>query len=204
LASTSEVYGDPLVHPQPESYPGNVTPVGPRSVYNEAKRFAEALSMAWHRRHGVAVGIARIFNTYGPRLRPEDGRVVSTFLSQALQGRDLTVYGDGSQTRSLCFIDDLVRGLVALGDSPLVGPVNLGNPEEVTVTELARRIIDLTGGHSTLAAGPLSEDDPRRRRPDITLARRRLGWEPVVTLDEGLRRTAEYLSGLLRPLPGMP
>ena len=190
LASTSEVYGDPLVHPQAETYWGNVNPVGVRSVYDEAKRFAEALTMAWHRARGTDVGIVRIFNTYGPRLRPGDGRVVSNFLTQAIEGRPLTVYGDGSQTRSLCFVDDEVAGILALLDSDLTGPVNIGNPDELTVLELAHAVLSLTGSPSTIAYEPLPADDPTRRRPDITVARRELGWEPVVALEEGLRRTA--------------
>jgi len=194
LASTSEVYGDPLVHPQPETYWGNVNPVGPRSVYDEAKRFAEALTMATHRARGVDVGIVRIFNTYGPRLRPGDGRVVSNFLVQALQGRPLTVYGDGSQTRSLCFVDDEVAGILALLDSELTGPVNIGNPDELTVLELAHAVLELTGSSSPIVHEPLPVDDPTRRRPDNTVARRELGWEPLVPLEEGLRRTAEFFS----------
>jgi dTDP-glucose 4,6-dehydratase len=194
LASTSEVYGDPVVHPQPESYWGNVNPVGPRSVYDEAKRFAEALTMATHRATGLDVGILRIFNTYGPRLRPGDGRVVSNFLVQAIEGRPLTVYGDGSQTRSLCFVDDEVAGILALLDSSLTGPVNIGNPDELTVLELAHAVLALTGSSSTVVYEPLPTDDPTRRRPDITLARRELGWEPVVALEEGLRRTAEFFT----------
>jgi len=192
LASTSEVYGDPLVHPQREDYWGNVNPVGPRSVYDESKRFAESLTMAWHRTHGTNVSIVRIFNTYGPRLRPGDGRVVSNFLVQSLEGRPLTVYGDGSQTRSLCFVDDEVAGIVALLDSDLTGPVNIGNPNELTVLELARAVIELTGSSSTIAFEPLPVDDPSRRRPDITLARTALGWEPRIGLEEGLGRTAEF------------
>jgi dTDP-glucose 4,6-dehydratase len=189
LASTSEVYGDPLVHPQTESYWGNVNPVGPRSVYDEAKRFAEALTIAWHSTHGLDVGIARIFNTYGPRLRPGDGRVVSNFVSQALEHRPLTVYGDGTQTRSLCFVDDQIKGLLALMGSGVVGPVNIGNPFEVTVLELAERVIALTGSPSRMEYMPLPKDDPTRRCPDISLARNQLGWEPMVGLDEGLTRT---------------
>jgi dTDP-glucose 4,6-dehydratase len=192
LASTSEVYGDPTVHPQPETYWGNVNPVGPRSVYDEAKRFAEALTMAWHRADGVDVGIVRIFNTYGPRLRPGDGRVVSNFLVQAIEGRPLTVYGDGSQTRSLCYVDDEVAGILALFDSGLTGPVNIGNPAELSVLDLAHAVLELTGSSSSITFEPLPTDDPTRRRPDISLARRALGWEPKVTLEEGLRRTAEY------------
>jgi dTDP-glucose 4,6-dehydratase len=194
LASTSEVYGDPVVHPQPETYWGNVNPVGPRSVYDEAKRFAEAITMATHRAKGVDIGILRIFNTYGPRLRPGDGRVVSNFLVQAIEGRPLTVYGDGSQTRSLCFVDDEVRGILALLDSSLIGPVNIGNPTELTVLELAHAVLALTGSSSPIVYEPLPTDDPTRRRPDIALARRELGWEPVVPLEEGLRRTAEFFT----------
>ena len=192
LASTSEVYGDPEVHPQTEAYWGNVNPVGPRSVYDEAKRFAEALTMAHHRERGTNVGIARIFNTYGPRLRPDDGRVVSNFLLQALRGEPLTVYGDGSQTRSLCYVSDEVGGLVALLDSELTGPVNIGNPDEYTVLELAQVVIDLTGSGSTIVHLPLPLDDPTRRRPDISLARSALGWEPTTGLKEGLTQTAAY------------
>ena len=193
LASTSEVYGDPSVHPQPEDYRGNVNPIGPRSVYDEAKRFAEALTMAWHRAEGADVGIARIFNTYGPRLAPGDGRVGSNFLVQALAGRPLTVYGDGSQTRSLCFVTDEVAGLLALLDSELTGPVNVGNPDEISVLDLARTVIELTGSSSEIIHEPLPVDDPTRRCPDISLAREALGWEPVVSLAEGLRATADHL-----------
>lgn len=194
MASTSEVYGDPDVHPQAESYWGNVNPVGPRSVYDEAKRFSEAMTMAHHRAIGTDVGIARIFNTYGPRLRPDDGRVVSNFLLQAMRGEPLTVYGDGSQTRSLCYVEDEVRGLLALFDSTLTGPVNLGNPDEYTVLQLARTVIDLLGSSSGIEHLPLPTDDPTRRRPDITVARAELGWEPTTGLEEGLRRTATYLA----------
>jgi len=190
LASTSEVYGDPAVHPQTESYWGNVNSVGPRSVYDEAKRFAEALTMAHHRQSGTDVAIVRIFNTYGPRLRPDDGRVVSNFLVQALQGEPLTVYGDGSQTRSLCYVDDEVRGLIALFDSELTGPVNIGNPDEYTVLELAQTVVELLGSASPIVHLPLPVDDPTRRRPDITLARTALGWEPTTGLHEGLATTA--------------
>ena len=193
MASTSEVYGDPDVHPQAETYWGHVNPVGPRSVYDEAKRFSEALTMAHHRTLGTDVAIARIFNTYGPRLRPDDGRVVSNFLLQAMRGESLTVYGDGSQSRSLCYVEDEVRGLLALYDSDLTGPVNIGNPDEYTVLELARTIIDLLGSSSTVEHRPLPTDDPTRRRPDITVARAELGWEPTTSLEEGLTRTAEYL-----------
>jgi dTDP-glucose 4,6-dehydratase len=193
LASTSEVYGDPQVHPQPESYWGHVNPVGPRGVYDEAKRFAEAMAMAYHRAHGVEVRIARIFNTYGPRLRPGDGRVVSNFLVQALGGDPLTLYGDGSQTRSFCYVDDLIRGLLALLDAGETGPVNIGNPVEHTVRQLAETILEVTGSSSSLVLEPLPVDDPTQRRPDIALARRLLGWEPTVRLDDGLARTAEWL-----------
>jgi dTDP-glucose 4,6-dehydratase len=194
LASTSEVYGDPEVHPQTESYWGNVNPIGPRSVYDEAKRFAEALTMAWHRTLGIDIGIVRIFNTYGPRLRPGDGRVVSNFLTQALEGRPLTVYGDGSQTRSLCFVSDEVAGILALLDSSVTGPVNIGNPDEHTVLELARTVLEVTGSSSEIAHAPLPVDDPTRRRPDISVARRELAWEPVIDLEDGLRRTADFFS----------
>ncbi|MCZ7534791.1 MAG: SDR family oxidoreductase [Acidimicrobiia bacterium] len=189
LASTSEVYGDPLVHPQRESYWGNVNPVGPRAVYDEAKRFAETLTMTYHRLHGLSAGIARIFNTYGPRLRPGDGRVVSNFLVQAMENRPLTVYGDGSQTRSFCFVDDEARGLVSLLDSDLVGPVNIGNPDEFTVLELAKIIVELTGAESEIVFEDLPVDDPTRRCPDIARARELLGWEPRVNLREGLALT---------------
>jgi dTDP-glucose 4,6-dehydratase len=204
LASTSEVYGDPDVHPQTEGYWGNVNPIGPRSVYDEAKRFAEALTMAHHRTLGTDVAIVRIFNTYGPRLRPDDGRVVSNFLIQALRGEPLTVYGDGSQTRSLCYVDDEVRGLIALFDSDLTGPVNVGNPDEYTVLELARTVVDLFGSPSPIVHLPLPVDDPTRRRPDITLARTALGWEPTTALRDGLARTAEAVAeeaGVALPAP---
>ena len=194
LASTSEIYGDPLVHPQDEDYWGNVNSVGPRSVYDEAKRFAEAISVAYRRTHGVDVGIARIFNTYGPRMRPHDGRVVSSFITQALTGEPLTIYGDGKQTRSFCYVDDLVRGLVALIDSAEPGPFNLGNPVERTVTELAERVLELTGSPSQIQYHPLPVDDPCRRRPVITRARDTLGWAPEVDIDEGLRRTADWFA----------
>lgn len=189
LASTSEVYGDPEVHPQVESYWGHVNPIGPRSPYDEGKRFAEAVSMAWERTGRVRVRIARIFNTYGPRMRSDDGRVVPAFLERSLAGRPLVVHGDGLQTRSLCYVDDLVEGLIALEGAPDPGPYNLGNPEEITILDLARKVIELTGSKSRIEHGPLPKDDPRRRRPDITRARERLGWRPRVTLEEGLRRT---------------
>ncbi|MDA8312551.1 MAG: SDR family oxidoreductase [Actinomycetota bacterium] len=192
LASTSEVYGDPEVHPQTESYRGNVDPIGPRSVYDEAKRFAEALTMAAHRARGVDVGIARIFNTYGPRLSADDGRVVSNFCVQALRTRPLTVYGDGTQTRSLCYVDDQVDGLLALLDARVTGPVNIGNPDERTVAELAAKVLEITGSRSGIEHRPLPADDPSRRCPDITRARRELGWSPKVGLDDGLSRTVSW------------
>ncbi len=192
LASTSEVYGDPLVHPQPEDYWGNVNPVGERGVYDEAKRFGEALAMAYHRYHGVGVRIARIFNTYGPRMRIDDGRALPTFMSQALRGDPLTVYGDGSQTRSFCYVDDLVEGLYRLLMSDLTEPVNVGNPDEVTIKEFAEEIIEVTGSTSGIVYEPLPEDDPQVRQPDITTAKEQLGWEPEVDRPEGLRRTLEY------------
>jgi len=192
LASTSEVYGDPLVHPQPETYWGNVNPIGPRGVYDEAKRFAEAMAMAYHRHHGVDVRIVRIFNTYGPHMRPDDGRVVSTFIVQALAGQPLTVHGDGKQTRSFCYVDDEVRGLVALLDSDYVGPVNIGNPTEFTVLDLAETVLDVTGSTSELRFDPRPVDDPAQRRPDLTLARKLLGWEPEIGLPEGVARTARW------------
>ena len=194
LASTSEIYGDPEVHPQVESYRGNVDPTGPRSVYDEAKRFAESLTMAMHRTHGVNVGIARIFNTYGPRLSPGDGRVVSNFIVQALRGEPLTVYGDGSQTRSLCFVDDEIGGLLALLDSSLTGPVNIGNPDERTVADLAHFVLEVTGSSSGIVFEPLPTDDPTRRCPDITLARTELGWEPTTGLREGIDKTIDYFA----------
>jgi dTDP-glucose 4,6-dehydratase len=198
LASTSEVYGDPDVHPQPEEYWGNVNPVGPRGVYDEAKRFAEAITMAYHRYHGLDVRIVRIFNTYGPRQRLADGRVVSNFLVQALQGKPLTIYGEGDQTRSFCYVDDEVRGLVALLDGDVVGPINIGNPGEFTVRELAEIVLDVTGSSSELTFEPLPVDDPTQRKPDITKARELLGWEPKVDLRTGLERTAEWFRQALR------
>jgi dTDP-glucose 4,6-dehydratase len=192
LASTSEVYGDPQVHPQPESYWGHVNPVGPRGVYDEAKRFAEAMVMAYHRFHGLDTRIVRIFNTYGSRMRPNDGRVISNFIVQALRGEALTVYGDGSQTRSFCHVSDEVEGIYRLFLSDQSGPMNVGNPLELGVRMLAERVIALTGSPSTIAYRPLPVDDPKVRRPDISLARRTLGWEPRVSLDEGLRATIPY------------
>ncbi len=197
LASTSEVYGDPLVHPQTESYWGNVNPIGPRGVYDEAKRFAEAMTMAYHRAHGVDTRIIRIFNTYGPRMRPNDGRVVSNFIVQALKGEPLTMYGDGRQTRSFCFVEDEVDGIYRLfmhGDSQ---PTNIGNPNEFTVRQLAEIVIELTGSASKIESRPLPEDDPKVRKPDITRARTMLGWEPKVELREGVRRTIEYFRTVL-------
>lgn len=196
LASTSEVYGDPLIHPQPESYWGNVNPVGPRGVYDEAKRFSEAMVMAYHRVHGVETRIVRIFNTYGPRMRPHDGRVVPTFIQQALQNEPLTIFGDGSQTRSFCYVDDLVDGIYRLLLSDRDQPTNVGNPHEMSIAVFAERILELTGSASTLDYRPLPEDDPKTRQPDITAARRDLGWEPRVPLDEGLAKTIEYFRAL--------
>jgi dTDP-glucose 4,6-dehydratase len=197
LASTSEVYGDPQVHPQPESYWGHVNPVGPRGVYDEAKRFAEAITMAYHRYHGVDTRIVRIFNTYGPRMRPNDGRVVSNFIVQALRGEPLSVYGDGQQTRSFCYVDDLVDGIYRLFHSDRVEPTNVGNPNEFTVQELAELVLRKTGSASTLARHPLPADDPKVRQPDITVAREVLGWEPRVPLEEGLERTIGYFRQLV-------
>ncbi len=194
LASTSEVYGDPLIHPQPESYWGNVNPIGPRGVYDEAKRYAEAVTMAYHRLHDVDVRIVRIFNTYGPRMRPEDGRVVTNFISQALRGEPLTVYGDGSQTRSFCFVDDQVEGQLALLDGEHTGPINIGNDGEFTMLELAEVVVAVTGSDSEVTFEPLPTDDPTRRRPDLTEAAAKLGWKPRVDLREGIARTAEYIA----------
>jgi dTDP-glucose 4,6-dehydratase len=203
LASTSEVYGDPEVHPQPETYWGNVNPIGPRGVYDEAKRYAEALTMAYHRQQGVDTAIVRIFNTYGPRMRPNDGRAIPTFLRQALQDRPMTVFGDGSQTRSFCFVEDEVRGLIALAESGHHQPVNVGNPEEYTLLQLAETVIEVTESRSEIVHEALPVDDPQVRQPDITLARQILGWEPTVGLREGLKRTIqaagpEALIGSLR------
>jgi dTDP-glucose 4,6-dehydratase len=193
FASTSEIYGDSLVHPQPESYWGNVSSTGPRSVYDEAKRFGEALSMAYFRHEGVNVGIVRIFNTYGPRLRRGDGRVVSNFIYQALSGMPLTIYGDGLQTRSFCYVDDLVAGLLAMIDQcGLVGPINIGNPQEITVLELAQRVLGITGSASELTYFPAPVHDPVRRQPDISLARATLEWSPKVSLEDGLERTVQW------------
>jgi dTDP-glucose 4,6-dehydratase len=195
LASTSECYGDPLVHPQSEDYWGNVNPVGPRGVYDEAKRFAEAMTMAYQRFHGVETRIVRIFNTYGPRMRLNDGRALPAFMSQALRGEDVTVFGDGSQTRSFCYVDDLIEGITRLlwSDEPL--PTNIGNPSEITILEFAQRVVELTGSASKIVHKPLPQDDPKVRQPDITKARRVLGWEPTVELADGLERTLAYFQG---------
>ncbi len=193
LASTSEVYGDPQVHPQPETYWGHVNPIGPRGVYDEAKRYAEALTMAYHRQQGVDTAIVRIFNTYGPRMRPHDGRAIPTFLRQALEAKPLTVFGDGSQTRSFCFVDDLVRGLILLAESGEHLPVNIGNPAEMTLLELAEAVVRATGSASKIVFEALPVDDPQVRQPDITRAQQLLGWEPEIGLDEGLRRTLDSL-----------
>jgi dTDP-glucose 4,6-dehydratase len=197
LASTSEVYGDPHVHPQPESYWGHVNPIGPRGVYDEAKRFAEAMTMAYHRHHGVDTRIVRIFNTYGPRMRAQDGRVVSNFIVQALRQEPLTVYGDGVQTRSFCYVDDLIDGIVRLFERGDPEPTNIGNPAEFTVRQLAEQVLRLTGSPSPIVERPLPVDDPRQRRPDITRATTMLGWKPTVALEEGLRRTIAYFTQLL-------
>jgi dTDP-glucose 4,6-dehydratase len=197
LASTSEVYGDPEIHPQPESYWGHVNPVGPRGVYDEAKRFAEAMTMAYHRYHGVDTRIVRIFNTYGPRMRQHDGRVVSNFCVQALCNKPLTIYGDGSQTRSFCYVSDLIEGIYRLFNSDCSDPVNIGNPVEFTVKQLAEMVVEMTGSPAGIEEKPLPEDDPKVRQPDITQARELLSWEPKVELREGLRRTLEYFAGVL-------
>jgi dTDP-glucose 4,6-dehydratase len=197
ITSTSEVYGDPLVHPQPEAYWGNVNPIGPRSCYDESKRFAEALTMAYHRHVGLDVRIVRVFNTYGPRMKPGDGRVVSNFLVQAMSGAPITIYGDGRQTRSFCYVDDEVDGIVAVLDGSLTGPVNIGNPNEFTIQELADLVVALTGSRSPIVRERRPVDDPTRRRPDITLARQELGWEPKFELREGLARTAAWLRSVL-------
>ncbi|HME96468.1 MAG TPA: UDP-glucuronic acid decarboxylase family protein [Methylomirabilota bacterium] len=197
LASTSEVYGDPLVHPQREDYWGNVNPVGPRGVYDEAKRFAEAITMAYHRYHKVETRIIRIFNTYGPRMRVEDGRAIPAFMSQALRGEDVTIFGDGSQTRSLCYVSDLVDGIYRLMMSNTSDPVNIGNPYELTIRQLAERVVALSGSRSKIVEKPLPVDDPKVRQPDITRARTLLGWEPKVQLDEGLPKTLAYFRSKL-------
>lgn len=202
-ASTSEVYGDPEIHPQPESYWGKVNPVGPRSCYDEGKRCAETLFFDYWRQHKLRIKVMRIFNTYGPRMHPDDGRVVSNFIVQALKGEEITIYGDGKQTRSFCYVDDLVRGFTALMDTPddFTGPVNIGNPGEFTMIELAELVLKLTGSKSKLAFKPLPADDPRQRKPDIALAKQNLGWEPKVPLEEGLRHTIDYFQSLLGKKP---
>jgi dTDP-glucose 4,6-dehydratase len=200
LASTSEVYGDPLIHPQPESYWGNVNPIGPRGVYDEAKRYAEALTMAYHRQQGVDTCIVRIFNTYGPRMRLHDGRAIPTFIHQALESKPLTVFGDGSQTRSFCYVDDLVRGLVLLAESGEHLPVNIGNPHEMTLLDMAEKVISVTGSSSEIVFEALPIDDPQVRQPDITRAKQLLGWAPEVELEDGLRRTVESLSATAPPV----
>ena len=199
-ASTSEVYGDPSVHPQEESYWGNVNPIGPRSCYDEGKRCAETLFFDYHRQHKLDIKVARIFNTYGPRMHPNDGRVVSNFIVQALKGEDITLYGDGQQTRSFCYVDDLVEGLIRLMESPagVTGPINLGNPGEFTIKELAENVIDLTGSKSKMVNKPLPQDDPRQRQPDITRAKTHLDWQPKVALREGLIKTIAYFDDLLK------
>lgn len=200
LASTSEVYGDPKVHPQLEAYWGNVNPIGIRSCYDEGKRCAETLFFDYHRQHKLKIKVARIFNTYGPRMHPNDGRVVSNFIVQALHGKDITVYGDGSQTRSFCYVDDLIEAIVRLMDTPdeFTGPLNVGNPNEFTIIELAEKIIKLTGSKSKIVFKPLPPDDPAQRQPDISLAREKLNWEPVIPVEEGLQRTVDYFVKLLR------
>jgi len=199
-ASTSEVYGDPDVHPQVEGYWGNVNPIGPRACYDEGKRCAETLFMDYHRQHGVEIKIIRIFNTYGPRMHPNDGRVVSNFILQALRGEDITIFGEGQQTRSFCYCDDLIDGMIRLMNTPakVTGPINVGNPGEFTIRQLAEMVIELTGSRSKLVNRPLPQDDPRRRRPDITQARAVLGWEPTTPLREGLKRTIAYFEALMR------
>jgi dTDP-glucose 4,6-dehydratase len=196
------VYGDPLVHPQPESYWGNVNPIGPRGVYDEAKRYAEALTMAYLRQQGVDTTIVRIFNTFGPRMRPNDGRAIPTFLRQALTDKPVTVFGDGSQTRSFCYVDDLVRGLVALAESGVHEPVNIGNPSELSLLEMAELVVELTGSRAEIVFEALPVDDPQVRQPDITRARQLLGWEPEVSLRDGLTRTIEHYTGQLAQLAG--
>ena len=198
LASTSEVYGDPLIHPQPEDYWGNVNPIGPRGVYDEAKRFAEAITMAYHRAHGINTKIIRIFNTYGPRMRINDGRAIPNFLKQALTGKDLTVYGEGSQTRSFCYVSDLIEGIYRLLTSDQNNPINIGNPNEMTIKEMADKILQATNSESKITYVPLPEDDPKVRQPDITRAKKYLNWGPVVGLDEGLQSTLKYFKEQLQ------
>ncbi|MHA7900278.1 MAG: UDP-glucuronic acid decarboxylase family protein [Henriciella sp.] len=201
-ASTSEVYGDPSVHPQEESYWGNVNPIGPRSCYDEGKRCAETLFFDYHRQHNLDIKVARIFNTYGPRMHPNDGRVVSNFIMQALRGEDITLYGDGEQTRSFCYVDDLVEGLIRLMESPdgITGPINLGNPGEFTIKELAEHVIDLTGSKSNMVHKPLPQDDPKQRQPDIGRAKEHLDWQPEIALRDGLTKTIAYFDGLLKEM----
>jgi UDP-glucuronate decarboxylase len=198
-ASTSEVYGDPELHPQPETYWGRVNPIGPRACYDEGKRCAETLFFDYHRQHGLKIKVARIFNTYGPRMHPNDGRVVSNFIVQALENKEITIYGDGQQTRSFCYVDDLVDGLVKLmnSDESLTGPINLGNPHEFTIMALAKKVIDLTGSSSKIVQKPLPQDDPKQRKPDISVARDELGWKPTIELEEGLKKTVAYFDALL-------
>jgi UDP-glucuronate decarboxylase len=198
-ASTSEVYGDPELHPQPETYWGRVNPIGPRACYDEGKRCAETLFFDYHRQHGLKIKVARIFNTYGPRMHPNDGRVVSNFIVQALENKEITIYGDGQQTRSFCYVDDLVDGLVKLmnSDESLTGPINLGNPHEFTIMALAKKVIDLTGSSSKIVQKPLPQDDPKQRKPDISVARDKLGWKPTIELEEGLKKTVAYFDALL-------
>ncbi|MCM0019310.1 MAG: SDR family oxidoreductase [Tagaea sp.] len=205
-ASTSEVYGDPEIHPQPEEYRGNVNPIGPRACYDEGKRCAETLFFDYHRQHGVKIKVARIFNTYGPRMHPNDGRVVSNFVVQALKGQDITIYGEGSQTRSFCYVDDLIEGFVRLMDSPddITGPINIGNPVEFTIKQLAERVIDLTGAKSKLVKRPLPADDPMQRKPNIEKAQKILGWQPKIQLDEGLKKTIAYFDALLKTNRAIP
>ncbi|QEX14772.1 dTDP-glucose 4,6-dehydratase [Hypericibacter terrae] len=202
-ASTSEVYGDPEVHPQPESYRGSVNPIGPRACYDEGKRCAETLFFDYHRQHNLRIRVARIFNTYGPRMHPNDGRVVSNFVVQALRGEPITIFGEGRQTRAFCYVDDLIEGFIRLMAAPdeLTGPVNLGNPGEFTIRQLAEMVIEQTGSKSKLVFHPLPADDPQQRRPDITLAQQKLGWQPTVPLKEGLTKTIAYFDGLLARLP---
>jgi UDP-glucuronate decarboxylase len=198
-ASTSEVYGDPVVHPQPESYWGNVNPIGPRSCYDEGKRCAETLFFDYHRQHGLKIKVARIFNTYGPRMHPNDGRVVSNFIVQALENKDITVYGDGSQSRSFCYVDDLIEGLMRLMNGPdvCIGPMNLGNPNEFTILELAEKVLEITGSSSSIVHRPIPQDDPLQRQPDIALAKRTFDWRPTIQLEEGLARTIEYFRSIV-------
>jgi UDP-glucuronate decarboxylase len=200
-ASTSEVYGDPIIHPQTEEYWGNVNPIGPRSCYDEGKRCAETLFFDYHRQNALPIKVARIFNTYGPRMHPADGRVVSNFIVQALKGEPITIFGEGSQTRSFCYVDDLIDGLIRLMESPeeVTGPINVGNPREFTIRELAEQVVALTGSKSSIVQLTLPPDDPKQRQPDITRARTLLGWEPKVPLEEGLARTVEYFSELMQP-----